>query len=218
MNRLIPIAVALLIGIGGGAFYLSQGSEPAVAQTSVETPDASEMDTSGVQEMILGDAESPITMIEYASFTCPHCASFHENTYPNLKADYIDTGKVKFVFREVYFDRYGLWASMIARCGGQERFFGITDLLMKSQSEWARGDDPVEIADAIRKIGRLAGLQDEALQSCLQDEDNAKTLVAWYQTNAAKDDVTGTPSFVINGTKYSNMSYGDMKAILDGLL
>lgn len=218
MNRLIPIAVALLIGIGGGAFYLSQGSEPAVAQTSVETPDASEMDTSGVQEMILGDADAPITMIEYASFTCPHCASFHENTYPNLKADYIDTGKVKFVFREVYFDRYGLWASMIARCGGQERFFGITDLLMKSQSDWARGDDPVEIADAIRKIGRLAGLQDEALQSCLQDEDNAKTLVAWYQTNAAKDDVTGTPSFVINGTKYSNMSYGDMKAILDGLL
>ena len=218
MNRLIPIAVALLIGVGGGAFYLSQSSEPAVAQTSVETPDASDMDTSSVQEMILGDANAPITMIEYASYTCPHCASFHENTYPSLKADYIDTGKVKFVFREVYFDRYGLWASMIARCGGQERFFGITDLLMKSQSDWARGNDPVEIADAIRKVGRLAGLQDDELQSCLQDEDNAKTLVAWYQSNAAKDDVTGTPSFVINGTKYSNMPYDDMKAILDGLL
>ncbi|UZD90911.1 DsbA family protein [Cognatishimia activa] len=218
MNRLIPIIVAGLVVIAGGAYYLAQTSEPAVAQTSVETPTESDLDTSGIQEMVLGDANAPITMIEYASFTCPHCATFHENTYPQLKADYIDTGKVKFVFREVYFDRYGLWASMIARCGGQERFFGLTDLLMKSQSDWARAGDPVAIADAIRKIGRLAGLQDAELQSCLQDEEYAKTLVAWYQTNAAKDDVSGTPSFVINGTKYSNMSYSDMKSVLDGLL
>lgn len=218
MNRLIPLIVAVVVGIAGGVYYLSQSSEPAVAQTSVETPEASDVDTSGIQDMVLGDANAPITLIEYASYTCPHCASFHENTYPQLKADYIDTGKVKFVFREVYFDRFGLWASMIARCGGQERFFGITDLLMKGQSDWARAGDPVAIADAIRKVGRLAGLQDADLQACLQDEEHAKTLVAWYQTNAAQDDVTGTPSFVINGTKYSNMSYADMKGILDGLL
>lgn len=218
MNRLIPLIVAVVVGIAGGVYYLSQGSEPAVAQTSVETPEASDVDTSGIQDMVLGDPNAPITMIEYASYTCPHCASFHENTYPQLKAEYIDTGKVKFVFREVYFDRFGLWASMIARCGGEERFFGITDLLMKGQSDWARAGDPVAIADAIRKVGRLAGLQDADLQACLQDEEHAKTLVAWYQTNAAQDDVTGTPSFVINGTKYSNMSYADMKGILDGLL
>jgi len=218
MNRLIPIAVALLIGVGGGLFYLSQSSEPAVAETAAASTDAATADTSGIQEMILGDADAPITMIEYASFTCPHCASFHENTYPQLKADYIDTGKVKFIFREVYFDRFGLWASQIARCGGQERFFGITDLLMKSQSDWARAGDPVAIADAIRKIGRISGLQDAEIQSCLQDEDWQQNLVAWYQSNAAKDDVTGTPSFMINGTKYSNMSYSDMKGVLDGLL
>lgn len=218
MNRLIPIIVAVVVGIAGGVYYLTQNSEPAVAQTSVETPEASDVDTSGIPEMILGDPDAPITLIEYASYTCPHCASFHENTYPQLKADYIDTGKVKFVFREVYFDRFGLWASQLARCGGEERFFGITDHLMKTQSDWARAGDPVAIADAIRKIGRISGLSNEAIEACLQDEEQQKSLVAWYQTNAANDGVTGTPSFVINGTKYSNMSYADLKGILDGLL
>ena len=219
MNRLIPIALAALVVIAGGVYYFMQsGAEPAVTTTSVETPEANDVDTSGVQDMVLGDANAPITMIEYASFTCPHCASFHQNAYDQLKADYIDTGKVKFVFREVFFDRFGLWASMIARCGGQERFFGLTDLLMKSQSSWARAGDPVAIADEIRKVGRLAGIGEEALQSCLQDEEHAKTLVAWYQNNAAADGIDSTPSFVINGKKYSNMSYTDMKAVLDGLL
>jgi protein-disulfide isomerase len=218
MNRIVPIAIVVLIAALGGAYFFTQSSTPAIAQTSVETPAATDADVSGIQEMVLGDPDAPITMIEYASYTCPHCASFHENTYPQLKADYIDTGKVKFVFREVYFDRFGLWASMIARCGGQERFFGITDLLMKGQSDWARAGDPVAIADSIRKIGRLAGLKDDELQSCLQDEEKAKTLVAWYQNNAAADDVRGTPSFVINGEKHGNMSYADMKLLLDGML
>lgn len=219
MNRIIPIIIAIVIGVAGGAYYLSQsGGNSATAQTTIDTPQASDVDTSGIQDMILGDADAPITVIEYASFTCPHCASFHATTYPKLKADYIDTGKVKFVFREVYFDRFGLWASLIARCGGQERFFGITDLLFKGQSDWSRAGNPVAIADSIRKVGRLAGLGDEQLQSCLQNEDEAKALVAWYQNNAAKDNVTGTPSFVINGEKFSNMSYADFKKTLDGML
>lgn len=219
MNRIIPIVIAIVIGVVGGAYYLSQsGGNTATAQTTVDTPQASDVDTSGIQDMFLGEADAPITIIEYASYTCPHCANFHATTYPQLKADYIDTGKVKFVFREVYFDRFGLWASLIARCGGEERFFGITDLLLKGQADWSRAGDPVAIADSIRKVGRLAGLGDEQLQSCLQDEDQAKALVAWYQNNAAADDVTGTPSFVINGEKYSNMSYADFKKTLDGML
>lgn len=221
MNRLIPIIVAVVVAFAAGAYFLSQGSQTTASQTTVEAPEASDVssvDTSGIEEMILGDANAPITMIEYASFTCPHCATFHQNTYPQLKADYIDTGKVKFIFREVYFDRFGLWASMVARCGGHERFFGLTDLLMKGQSDWARAGDPVAIADALRKTGRLAGLQDAELQSCLQNEDQAKALVAWYEKNASADNVTGTPSFVINGNKYGNMAYSEMKTILDDLL
>ena len=87
-----------------------------------------------IADMMQGSSDAKVEIIEYASYTCPHCASFHAGPYKDLKKDYVDTGKVKFVFREVYFDRFGLWASMIARCAGPDRFFGMTDLLFKEQS------------------------------------------------------------------------------------
>lgn len=221
MNRMIPLAIVVAALIAAGAYFLMQGNVTEVEVTQIETPTAPETADAGsstIPDMVLGDANAPITMIEYASYTCPHCGSFHQNTYPQLKADFIDTGKVKFVFREVYFDRFGLWASMIARCGGQERFFGITDLMFKTQAEWTRAGEPVAIADELRKIGRIAGLNDEELNACLQDEAQAQELVEWFQTNAARDDVNATPSFIINGKKYSNMSYAEMKDLLDGQL
>lgn len=229
MNRIIPIIAVAVLAIGAGAYFFTKGDgNVAIAQTAAETTaepavetasdeSAMAMETDGIQDMVLGDPDAPITVIEYASYTCPHCANFHTGTYPQLKAEFVDTGKVKFIFREVYFDRFGLWASMIARCGGQERFFGITDLLFKSQSDWTQAGDPVAIADSIRKVGRLAGLGEDDLQACLQDEDNAKALVAWYQDNAAKDDISSTPSFLINGTKYGNMDFAEFKSTLEGL-
>ena len=221
MNRMIPLAIVVAAIIAAGAYFLMQGNVTEVEVTQIETPaepENAEAAASAIPDMVLGDANAPITMIEYASYTCPHCGSFHQNTYPQLKADYIDTGKVKFVFREVYFDRFGLWASMIARCGGQERFFGITDLMFKTQADWTRAGEPVAIADELRKIGRIAGLNDDELNACLQNEESAQTLVEWCQTNAARDDINSTPSFVINGTKYGNMSYAEMKELLDGML
>ena len=221
MNRMIPLAIVVAAIIAAGAYFLMQGNVTEVQVTQVETPeqpDNAAAASSAIEDMVLGDANAPITMIEYASYTCPHCGSFHQNTYPQLKAEYIDTGKVKFIFREVYFDRFGLWASMIARCGGQERFFGITDLMFKTQADWTRAGEPVAIADELRKIGRLAGLNDEELNSCLQNEESAKTLVEWFQANAARDEINSTPSFLINGSKYGNMSYSEMKSLLDGML
>jgi protein-disulfide isomerase len=218
---MIPLAIVVAVIIAAGAYFLMQDNVTEVEVTQIETPtdsESSEAVTSGIEDMVLGDANAPITVIEYASYTCPHCGSFHQNTYPQLKADYIDTGKVKFVFREVYFDRFGLWASMIARCGGQERFFGITDLMFKTQAEWTRAGEPVAIADELRKIGRIAGLNDDELNACLQNEQSAEELVEWFQQNAARDGINSTPSFMINGTKYGNMSYADMKELLDGLL
>lgn len=222
MNRLFPAALALILLIGGGVYWMSQPSAPAVdidivSQNATETLSASGAE-SGVIEMVTGSEDAPVTIIEYASFTCPHCATFHENQLKQIKANYIETGKVKFVFREVYFDRFGLWASMVARCGGQEKFFGMTDLLMKGQKDWARAGDPVAIAGELRKVGRLAGLGEDQVQACLKDEAKAKSLVAWYQANATMDDIESTPSFVINGKKYSNMSYGDFADVLDSLI
>ena len=170
---------------------------------------------SEIPDMIQGDADAKVEIIEYASYTCPHCASFHAGPYKDLKKDYVDTGKVKFVFREVYFDRFGLWASMIARCAGPDRFFGMTDLLFKEQSLWSRAGDPAAIVAELRKIGLKGGMEEAQLNACLEDADNAQALVAWYQENAERDDVGSTPSFLINGEPYSNMNYADFSAIIE---
>jgi protein-disulfide isomerase len=170
---------------------------------------------SEIPDMIQGDADAKVEIIEYASYTCPHCASFHAGPYKDLKKDYIETGKVKFIYREVYFDRFGLWASMIARCAGPDRFFGMTDLLYKEQSLWSRAGDPAAIVVELRKIGLKGGLDNDTLDACLEDADNAQALVAWYQENAERDNIRSTPSFLINGEPYSNMNYPDFSAIID---
>ncbi len=168
-----------------------------------------------IADMVQGSSDAKVEIIEYASYTCPHCASFHAGPYKDLKKDYVDTGKVKFVFREVYFDRFGLWASMIARCAGPDRFFGMTDLLFKEQSLWSRAGDPAAIVAELRKIGLKGGMEEAQLNACLEDADSAQALVAWYQENAERDDVSSTPSFLINGEPYSNMNYADFSAIIE---
>jgi protein-disulfide isomerase len=165
--------------------------------------------------MVIGAENAPVEMIEYASYTCPHCANFHKGVFKDLKADYIDTGKVKFTYREVYFDRYGLWGSLVARCGGEDRFFGITEMIYDTQGEWSRAGSEAAIADELRKIGRIAGIENDQLEACLSNGDKARALIEWYQANADEHGINSTPSFVIDGTTYSNMSYNEFKEILD---
>ncbi|RBI86274.1 DsbA family protein [Rhodosalinus halophilus] len=196
------LAAALLAGTGWAPL--------APAPVAAQAAEAAE-----VTEMTMGDPEAPVEVIEYASYTCPHCATFHENVLPRLKEDYVDTGKVHFIYREVYFDKYGMWASMLARCGGEERFFGITELIYDAQSSWSRAGSDVAVADELRRIGRLAGLGEEQVEACLSDADKLRALVAWYQENATEHGIQATPSFVIDGETYSNMSYADFSEILD---
>ena len=100
---------------------------------------AQESEAVVIAEMQHGNPDAKVTVIEYASFTCPHCANFHKDQYQELKTNYIDTGMINFVYREVYFDRFGLWSSMVARCD-ETKFFGISDLLYKGQSEWTKAE------------------------------------------------------------------------------
>ncbi|MEZ5753536.1 MAG: DsbA family protein [Paracoccaceae bacterium] len=168
-----------------------------------------------ITDFSLGPADAKVQITEYASFTCPHCATFHANVWPQLKAEYIDTGKVRFTYREVYFDRYGLWAAMVARCGGEMRYFGIVDMIFDQQQDWAASDDPNVVVGNLRTIGKAAGLDDAALDTCLKDGAKAEAMVAHFEKNMAADGIEGTPSFMINGEKHSNMSFADMKAIID---
>ncbi len=222
MNRR-NILLGAFATLGLGSWYMTSNK----SSTTVAFPDAplpgaanaqgtnADVDTSGIPDMVMGSADAKIEIIEYASFTCPHCATFHQTVFKQLKSEYIDTGKVRFIYREVFFDRFGLWASLIARCGGDEKFFGIVDLLYGDQPKWTRAGDPAAIVEELRKIGRLAGLDGGTLEACLQDGEQAQTMVAWYQKNAEADDINSTPSFLINGKKQPNMSFADLKKILD---
>lgn len=220
-SPILLIAAAVIAVLGGGAWFMTQGGETEMAATA-QTDAASETEQvdigeDGLPDLFLGDADAPVEIIEYASFTCPHCANFHTQVYPNLKAEYIDTGKVKLVMREVYFDRYGLLAGLLARCGGDMRYFGIVDLLYKQQSEWARGEGDAIIQNLYR-IGRQAGLENDAMQACLSDAPLSEALVADFQLKAGRDEVNSTPSFVINGEKTGNMGWDELKALIDGKL
>lgn len=197
--------------IAAGLFALSMG--PAAAQTTPTPATPIEITDFG-----MGPVDAKVKVIEYASFTCPHCARFHAEIFPQIKADYIDTGKIRFEYREVYFDRYGLWAGMIARCGGEMRYFGISDILFDTQQEWAASDDPAVVSENLKKIGRSAGMDDAALDVCLKDKPTAEAMLAHYQTNFAADGIEGTPTFMINGVKHSNMDYAGFQKILDAEL
>jgi protein-disulfide isomerase len=172
-----------------------------------------------VIDMVVGDPDAPVEIIEYASFTCPHCASFHANQFKALKENYVDTGKVRFVYREVYFDRPGLWASMIARCSNDsDFFFAFSDLLYAEQRNWLASGDPAGIIEDLRTLAKTAGLDDATLDACLSDGPKAEALFTWYQENAERDGVQSTPTFMIDGQQYSNMAYDEFAEVLDGKL
>jgi protein-disulfide isomerase len=220
MAKKLGIAALALVAAGGFALWgagsttpVTQALAPLAANAQETAPAVIE-----VQDFGLGPVDAKVKIVEYASFTCPHCAAFHADVWPKLKAEYVDTGKIRFEYREVYFDRYGLWAAMMARCGGELRYFGITDILFDSQKDWAASDDPSAVVENLKKIGRTAGMDDAALDVCMKDAATAEALVAHFETNFKADGIEGTPSFMINGVKHTNMSFEEMKAIIDAEL
>lgn len=200
LNRRAMIALA-------AAMASAPAFAPAFAQEATAPGDFS-----------IGSADAPVKIVEYASFTCPHCANFHAAVFQDLKRDYIDTGKVHFTLREVYFDRYGLWAAMVARCGGDMRYYDITGMLFAQQAEWLDSPEPMQVLANLRTIGVAAGLDGAAIDVCLNDATQADALVAQFETNMKADAVKGTPTLFVNGTMLSNLTYDDLKVVIDAEL
>jgi protein-disulfide isomerase len=147
---------------------------------------------------VLGDPKAPITLIEYASFTCPHCAHFHTEILPELKKKWIDTGKVKFVYRDFPLDQVAAKAAQIAECAGNDRYFGVIDLIFRGQPQWATGADPIaELAKPLR----IAGLGDKEIKECLANEAKANEVIADYKGGEALG-VNSTPTLFIDGQLY----------------
>lgn len=167
-------------------------------------------------DMVVGSDDAPVTIIEYASMTCPHCADFHVNTYGKLKEAYIDTGKVRLVFREFPLDGLALQASMLARCAGPKRFFAFIDVLFTQQAGWARAADPMA---ALARIGRLGGIGAKKFEACLADRALGDSILKTRLDGGSEYDITGTPTFIVNGEKHKgSFSFPAFERVLEPLL
>ena len=149
-------------------------------------------------DRILGDRAAPVTILEYSSLTCPHCAAFHRDTLPKIKETWIAEGKVKLVYRHFPLDGVALRAAAVANCIEGERFFSFLDILFKSQKRWAGSNDPMK---AIGQMARLAGLSGEEFESCANDQAEMDKILIGAQDAKTTYGVASTPTLIINGRK-----------------
>src|SRR3954454_12181424 len=149
-------------------------------------------------DMALGPANAPVTITEFASMTCPHCAAFNDTVFPKIKAEYIDTGKIRYVFREFPLDIKAAAGSMLARCIAKDdsgKYFAVIDLLFKQQNEWAMKNT----AETLTRIGKQAGLSQQQVEDCLKDQALLDKIAADQKFAAEVLKVNSTPTFFING-------------------
>lgn len=152
----------------------------------------------GDGERILGAAEAPLTIIEYASMTCPHCAEFHKSTLPGVKENWIESGRARLVYRHFPLDGLALRAAALAECLEGDSFFGFIDLLFSTQQTWSRSSDPIA---ALQNLAKQAGMSAEKSRACLEDDETITRILVQRKEASEAFEITSTPSFVVNGKK-----------------
>lgn len=206
--------VALATALGLSA--LPALTEPALAQAAVSETELMAPNT--LPDMALGDPKAPVTVIEYASMTCPHCATFTEQTFPAIKSKYIDTGKVRFIFREFPLDNLAAAVFMLARCNAEtdsNKYFAFIDIMFRQQRTWAV-EKPLE---PLLTISKQAGFTQESFNACLSDQKVLDGIEAMRRRAVDKFKVQSTPSFFINGKLYTGaLSVDEMSKIIDPLI
>lgn len=174
------------------------------------------LEPGALPEMSMGKADAKVTIVEYFSMTCPHCAHFHNDTFEKIKEKYIDTGKVRFIAREFPFDPRAAAAFMLARCAPNGAYFPMVSMLFKQQQTWAAADDGKA---ALLQMSKLAGFTQESFEKCLTDQKLLNDVNAVRERGAKDFGINATPTFLINGKRYAGaMSFETMSALLDSLL
>ena len=201
---------AMLAALGGLGAMIE--ARPAAAQ-SISMAEL--MVPPGLGDRSLGKDDAPVTIVEYASMTCPHCAQFHEATYPELKKRYIDTGKVRFIFREFPLDPLAAGASMLARCAEKEKFFPMIETLFHMQRTWAI-EKPIP---PLMAIAKQAGFSEQSFNACLSDQKMLEALQAEQKRATDKFKVNSTPTLFINGKmQKGGATIDDLAKVIDPLL
>jgi protein-disulfide isomerase len=191
-------AVAAIVVAVGGGYYLWTPPETAVAQPAAgggEVPMAELMTPGPLGDQVQGAENAPVTIVEYASMTCPHCSHFHETTYPEMKKKYIDTGKVRFIFREFPLDPLAAAAAMLARCAGKDKYFPLIDAFFSQQKDWVV-QKPLQ---PMFNIAKQAGFTQQSFDECLANQQMLNGLEETRTRAAQKFNVNSTPTFFING-------------------
>ncbi|MEO5373630.1 MAG: DsbA family protein [Alphaproteobacteria bacterium] len=200
MSQLIRIVVFVgVLLIGGGAM----AADPVVADSAAARL---------LADRVEGRKDAPVTIIDYSSLTCPHCAQFHMEVLPRIKKEFIDTGKVKLVFRDFPLDGVALAASMLARCVPEDMYFRFLDALFGSQAQWSKASNPRR---SLSGLARLSGMTQEAVDGCLGNEALMKGIQAMKNEGHAQFGVDSTPTFIINGVKLPHVSsYEEIAKVL----
>ncbi len=166
-----------------------------------------------LSERILGNSDAKVTMIEYASMTCPHCANFHTKTFPAIKKEYIVTGKIKFIYRDFPLDQFALAAAMMARCSAKERYFGVVDVIFRTQREWGRNPNPRK---ALEQIGKIVGVSENTYEACVTDKVVHDGIMKMRNDAVEKYKVRTTPTFVVNEKKINGgLPLEELRKVLD---
>jgi protein-disulfide isomerase len=195
----------LLTGLAGPA--QAEGESASTTALMAEGP---------LPDVILGASNAPVTIIEYASMTCPHCARFALETFPALKAKYIDTGKARYILREFPLDALATAGFMLMRCAGPDKREAMTNLLFAQQKTWAYSDKPVE---ALASVVKQAGFTQAAFESCLKDQKLLNAINAARDQAGEKFHVDSTPTFFINGKRLSGeVSIKQLSDVIEPLL
>ena len=169
-----------------------------------------------LKEKKIGTEDANIEIIEFASLTCGHCAKFHNEVFPKIKKEFIDTGKVSFIYQDFPLDKFALKASVIARCSGEKKFFSFLKVLYSKQKDWTRTEDPFR---SLLKIAKLGGLKNDEIKVCVGNKSIEDGILKQRLNASKKFDIKATPTLYINGEKYDgDLTFEALKLKINTLL
>lgn len=204
-NKVLMIAIGAVVAVAvaAGAYYYRGGFDQGgakVADKDKVDPDVAVLMASGpLPDIIIGSADAPNTIVEYASMTCPHCAQFQKEVFPELKTKYIETGKVRYMLREFPLDNLAAAAFMLARCAGNDRYYPMVDAMFATQENWVVPG--ADAKDKLLQIARQAGISKEQFDQCLANKELFSKIVQTREMAHEKFQVDSTPTFFVNGKR-----------------
>ncbi|MHA1517907.1 MAG: DsbA family protein [Alphaproteobacteria bacterium] len=213
-NGMIIAGAVLITVLVAGILLFRDDGTPDPNAPKVDPELAALLEPGPLEDFSLGNEDAPFVIVEYASMTCPHCAHFYTEVFPQVKEKYIDTGKARFIFREFPLDGLAVAASMLARCSGKDRFYPMIDGLFETQETWAiPGEDGKE---KLGLIAKQAGFSQEAYDKCLADKELFDKIVAVRKKANEEFGVDATPSFFVNGKRLPGIGIDDFESAIEG--